>query len=248
MSSTRPKGFTLAEMMVAIAVIAMITGVVITAAGSTSKADLRKSSGIVSGAIRAAYDQAALSGKIWRLVFVIGDPKKNAPSVVRVESSPEVLVYDPETSTLTRALSGSSAGLDWDTFSSANAEGSGFSSLDGPAADALDRVLGTSGKDGAHSGHSDDDDDEEEAKAKSTGFTEAAAAIPIDDDVRVLSVWTEGMDKPTDSGDAYIYFFPNGYTQESIVHLQDDDKRVISVKVSALTGRATVVDGYVEAK
>lgn len=66
--------------------------------------------------------------------------------------------------------------------------------------------------------------------------------------MRVLSVWTEGMDKPTDSGDAYIYFFPNGYTQESIIHLQDDDKRVISVKVSALTGTATVVDGYVEAK
>jgi prepilin-type N-terminal cleavage/methylation domain-containing protein len=245
MKSRRSPGFTLAEMMVTIAVIALVTGVVVTAAGSTSKADLRKSSGVVAGAVRAAYDQAALSGKIYRLAFVIGDPKKNAPSKIRVEASPEVLVFDPETSTLTRALQGSSSeGLDWETFSSANAEGSGFSALDGPAADALDKVLGTSGKNGAHSGHGDDD--EEDAK-EDTGFEAAAATIAIDDDVRILSVWTEGMDKPADAGDVFLYFFPNGYTQDAIIHLQDDDRRVLSVRVAPLTGTATVSEGYLEA-
>jgi len=63
----------------------------------------------------------------------------------------------------------------------------------------------------------------------------------------VLSVWTEGMDKPADSGEAYIYFFPNGYTQDAIVHLQDDERRVISVRVQPLTGQSTITDGYVEA-
>ncbi|MBC7793205.1 MAG: hypothetical protein H7Z43_05830, partial [Clostridia bacterium] len=57
---------------------------------------------------------------------------------------------------------------------------------------------------------------------------------------------TEGMDKPADSGDVFIYFFPNGYTQDAIVHLQNEDHNVISVRLAPLTGRATVTDGYVE--
>lgn len=250
MKTGRSRGFTLAEMMIVLAVVGLVTGVVVTQAGTTSKADLRKSSGVVASAVRAAYDQAALSGQIWRLAFVMGDPKKPEPSKILVEASPEVLVFDPETSTLTRALKGmSSSGIDWATFSSANAEGSGFSSLDGPAADALDKVLGTSGKDGAHSGHGDDDDDEDEEEDpnKTTGFKEAAKAIEIDDDVRILSVWTEGMEKPADSGDAYVYFFPNGYTQDAIIHLQDEGHRVLSVRVAPLTGRATIYEGYLEA-
>ncbi|MBC7794982.1 MAG: hypothetical protein H7Z43_14850, partial [Clostridia bacterium] len=177
-------------MMVTIAVIGLVTGVVVTSAASTSKADLRKSSGIVAGAMRAAYDASALSGKIYRLAFVIGDLKKNSPSKIRVEASPEVLVFDPETSTLTRALQGSGGSIEWESFASTNDSGAGFSALDGPAADALDKVLGTSGKNGAHSGRNDDENDED--KAKETGFVEASSTINVDDDIRVLSVWTEG--------------------------------------------------------
>ncbi len=249
------RGFTLVEMVITVAIVGMVVGVVAVAADNTTRAELRKQSGVVASAMRAAYDSAALSGQIYRLAFVIGDPKKNDKQVIRVEASPELLVFDPETSTLSRALQGSGGGsLSWDEFATMNASTggvdakAGFAALDGPAANAIDKVLGTSGRDGARA-HSRDDDDDEEEEGEDTGFKEAAKTIDVDSDVRLLSIWTEGMDKPNDAGEAYIYFFPNGYTQDAIVHLQtnDDDKRVISIRLAPLTGKPTITDGYVEA-
>jgi general secretion pathway protein H len=244
------RGFTLVEMVIVVAIVAMIVGVAATSVADMSRAALRKMSGIVASAMKAAYDDAALSGKTYRLAFVIGDPKTNAPSVIRVESSKEVLAFDGETSTLGRALQGRSDAIAWDEFATGatSPDGSvGVDSLDGPSADLLDKVLGTVGKNGAHansSAHHRDDDEED--PSKDTGFAEAAKNIDVDDDVRVMSVWTEGMEKPVAEGEAYVYFFPNGYAQDAIVHLQDEDHRVISVKLAALTGMPTIVDGYVE--
>ncbi len=247
------RGFTLVEMVITVAIVGMVVGVVAVGVDNTTRAELRKQSGVVASAMRAAYDSAALSGQIYRLAFVIGDPKKSEKQVVRVEASPELLVFDPETSTLTRALSGSGGGtsLSWDEFATMNASTggddvkAGFAALDGPAANAIDKVLGTGGRDGARANDRDDD----EQAGEDTGFKEVAKPVEVDTDVRLLSIWTEGMDKPADSGEAYIYFFPNGYTQDAIVHLQtnDDDKRVISVRLAPLTGKPTITDGYVEA-
>ncbi|HSI06911.1 MAG: prepilin-type N-terminal cleavage/methylation domain-containing protein [Myxococcota bacterium] len=248
------RGFTLVEMVITVAIVGMVVGVVAVAADNTTRAELRKQSGVVASTMRAAYDSAALSGQTYRLVFAIGDPKKNDKQAIRVEASPEMLVFDPETSTLSRALAGSGGGsLSWDEFATMNAPTggvdakAGFAALDGPAASAIDKVLGTGGRDGARANSRDDDDEEEEGE--DTGFKEAAKTVDVDLDVRLLSIWTEGMDKPVDAGEAYIYFFPNGYTQDAIVHLQtnDDDKRVISIRLAPLTGKPTITDGYVEA-
>lgn len=245
------RGFTLVEMIIAVAIIAMMVGVVAVSVGASARAELRKQSGVVSSAMRAAYDSAALTGQTYRLAFVIGDPKKPAQQVIRVEASPELLVFDPDTSTLTRALAGSHNGaLSWDEFATGagsdddKPKNAGFAALDGPAANAIDKVLGTSGRDGAGANTRHDDDEVDESQ--STGFKEASPPMRIDDEVRLLSIWTEGMDEPLAEGEAYIYFFPNGYTQNAIVHLQtsDDDKLVISVKLAALTGKPTVLEGY----
>ncbi len=187
-------GFTLVEMVIVVAIVAMIVGVAATSVADMSRASLRKTSGIVASAMKAAYDNAALSGLTYRLAFVIGDPKKNEPSKIRVESSKEVLAFDPETSTLARALQGRSDGVQWDEFATGatTADGSqGVDSLDGPSADLLDKVLGTAGQDSSarrsvgsshddagddkpkkKKHHSKDDDDDD--PSKDTGFTEAA--------------------------------------------------------------------------
>ncbi len=247
------RGFTLVEMIIVVAIVAMVVAVVAMAAGNTARSAMRKESGVIASAMRAAYDSAALSGQIYRLAFVIGDPAKPARQAIRVEASPELLVYDPETSTLTRALQGSDSGsLSWDDFSTLNASTggddmkAGFAAMDGPAASAIDKVLGTGGRRGARATQRDDDDDE---KGDDTGFKEAAKTMLVDDDVRLLSLWTEGMDKPLDAGEGYIYFFPNGYTQDAILHLQtnDDYKLVISLRLAPLTGKVTITDGYLEA-
>lgn len=248
------RGFTLVEMIIVIAIVAMAVSIVALAAGNTARSAMRKQSGLIASSMRAAYDSAALSGQIYRLAFVIGDPAKPATQSIRVEASPELLVFDPETSTLTRALQGSqSSSLSWDEFSTMNASTggddvkAGFAAMDGPAANAIDKVLGTGGKRGARATQRDDDDDEE--KGDDTGFKEAAKTMKVDDDVRLLSLWTEGMDKPLDAGEGYIYFFPNGYTQDAILHLQtnDDYKLVISLRLAPLTGKVTITDGYLEA-
>lgn len=46
--------------------------------------------------------------------------------------------------------------------------------------------------------------------------------------------------EPRRSGKGYIYFFPNGYAEHSVVQLTDGDDLIYSVEIEALTGRATV--------
>ena len=79
-----------------------------------------------------------------------------------------------------------------------------------------------------------------------TGGFSAKELVSFAEHVRILDVWTDGMDRPQTDGQAYLYFFPSGYTQDALIHLEDLDNRVFSVKVAALTGKCTIESGYVE--
>ena len=37
-----------------------------------------------------------------------------------------------------------------------------------------------------------------------------------------------------------------GYTQDALIHLEDSERRVFTIKVSPLTGKTEIVDSYVE--
>lgn len=59
------------------------------------------------------------------------------------------------------------------------------------------------------------------------------------------SVWVSHLRDKVESGRAYLYFFPMGYTEDAVIALSDGDD-VYSIKVRGLSGRVTVVKGPVE--
>ena len=51
--------------------------------------------------------------------------------------------------------------------------------------------------------------------------------------------------KPITEGEASIFFFPRGQTQQAHIQLEDEEVEAkYTIKVQPLTGRVTIVDGH----
>ena len=66
--------------------------------------------------------------------------------------------------------------------------------------------------------------------------------------VKFKDVYTEQSEEPITDGVAYTHIFPQGITEKSLVHLEDNNKNQISLIVSNLLGRCSVEGRMIEAK
>ncbi len=64
--------------------------------------------------------------------------------------------------------------------------------------------------------------------------------------VELRSVQTQHDSFEITSGRAVLYFWPGGETENAVVHLGRGDSNGLSVRISALTGRAKIEKGLVE--
>ena len=71
------RGFTLIEMVVALAIVAVLFAAVVIGVGALTGAKAKESATELSGVIRSMYDTANLTGKTCRLVFEL--PESEAP-------------------------------------------------------------------------------------------------------------------------------------------------------------------------
>jgi len=53
-------------------------------------------------------------------------------------------------------------------------------------------------------------------------------------------------EKRTEGDDIFIGFFPTGFVEHAVIHLASDDGRQFSLVIAPLTGKVTVLDGYVD--
>jgi prepilin-type N-terminal cleavage/methylation domain-containing protein len=77
-------------------------------------------------------------------------------------------------------------------------------------------------------------------------LTKKKRSLPIG--VKFKDVYTEQSEDPITEGIAYTHIFPQGLTEKSLVHLEDNDRNSISLIVSNLLGRAMVEGRFIEAK
>jgi len=225
----RARGFTLLEVIITVVIVAIASAVILPAVSNQTRADLRKSANIVCGAVREAYDEATLTGRTYRLRF---DVKK---SIIHVDATEKILNFDNGTQGFVEEAQAGRGDLvnpmamPLPPEGSHSAEEKDSKKSDNPATSLL--KLNDAGKGGSES-----------------SFQPAGPDIALESSVRVLDLWTEGMSAPASEGELFILFFPQGETQEAIIHLQDEDKRVFAIKIAPLTGKTTIVDHYVEAK
>jgi len=86
------RGFTLVELMIVVAVVALLAAAVVPAVSSISGADARRSAGELAGSLRSLFDTAALRHVTCRMVLDLGERSfgaECAPGVVGVARDPE---------------------------------------------------------------------------------------------------------------------------------------------------------------
>ena len=227
----RQRGFTLIEVVIALGILALLTSIALPGLNNISRPELRKTSRMLMGLIRSTYDSAALSGRMHRIVFNIEESK------ITVESTGATLAIDTESNALVTASSELSKMTE--SFMMPFGESLDLGGVDSASQDdvsegpgnAIQGLFGMGTLMGGGSAES---------------FEPTADVFEIPSGVKILDVWTQNMQQPRVEGEASLYFFPNGFTQDALIHVENEGGQVFTVKVAALTGKTRIFAEYVE--
>ncbi|HZI09267.1 MAG TPA: prepilin-type N-terminal cleavage/methylation domain-containing protein [Myxococcus sp.] len=228
------RGLTLIEISIAIIIVALLFSAAVMGIGSITGAKARGSAGELAGTIRSLYDSAALRGKTCRMVFEIPDPK----------SEDEPTKYHAEC-----AEAGVTTARDRDTaLREQNREREQEARRGGTAAPGEQRrnYLVSSGSDLPSAQELlEGEKSRVESAARFSSFTSEEVPVrELPPDVKV-SVWTRQQREPVESGVAYLYFFPQGYTEKAFVFVRQGDN-VWTLDVQPLTGKVQIANEALE--
>lgn len=226
----RAPGFTMIEMVVALGIVAVLFAAVVIGVGALTGAKAKESATELSGVIRSMYDTANLTGKTCRLVFELPSEKDESGAVT----------YHAEC-----AKSGLTAAKNReDELKDARQEASNKKKKD--KLDADDKRFRRA-------------DDEapslQELMAREKARVEDAAKfsnytseeIPVrtlPSSVRVW-VWSKALKAPVKSGPAFLYFFPQGFTERAQIYVRQGSN-VWTLSVSPLTGKVAAASEELE--
>lgn len=238
----RQRGFTLIEIIVAVAILALMALVVVPALGNLTRLDLRRGGHQLAANLRRAFDESALTGRTYRVTFHM-PPAANAPAASKEAKDVPPIVVEASDGGMT--FSGRSGALE--LADDANAledpqlssfenyfEGSGLATAPPPdtatgsaAGETLKAMFGINRL----------------AKAGNKAQFQPEGQITLPVGIRVSAVWVNGMQESVSFGDASLLFFPAGYTQNAIVYLADTNGNTVSVALEAMTGKSEMTDG-----
>lgn len=227
----RERGMTLIEVSIALGIAAVLFAAVTISLGAITGAKAKASAAELAGVIRSLYDTAALSGKTCRLVFELADPK-DEQGVTR---------YHAEC-----AAGNITTSRDRDEM---------LREADRAREDEKRGNTRKSDPRRKYSGGSDDMPGLDEILKQEEGRVEDAARFSsftseelkpreLPSDVSV-SVWTRHQREPADKGVAYLYFFPQGFTEKAHVYVKQGDN-VWTLAVSPLTGKVEIAGEALE--
>lgn len=239
-SDPHARGFTLVEVCVAVAIMALATAVVIPSLNNLTRADLRRGARALSSTIRSAYAEAALTGEVQRIVFTLGDLEKHrlpdAPPIepIRLEQADAALQFDGQAGALVAAadLPNGIDSLGPSPFDVAAGKAPAASAdANRPRERTAFEAFGAVNQLG---------------RAEAEAHFQPKGALRLPSTVRVTDILVEGMTTAMVEGEAALVFFGHGTTQDATLHLADGGQSVMTLKVQALTGRVEILDGYVE--
>jgi len=219
-------GFTLIEMTITLAVVAVLMSAAVIGVGALTGAEARSAAGALAGAAQALFDQAALSGKTCRLVFELPSERAEKQNVVYRAECAEGAVTTARDRDL--ALRSANAAAD--------------------EAQRRDPRILTGGGTGATPSLEEllsAERQRVEAAGAFSAYTNAVIEpreLPSSVD---LEVWVRGQSGYTIEGLAMLYFFPQGYTEKAQVRFtQGDDSWTLVLE--PLTGKVRVVPEALE--
>jgi len=224
MTARAPRGMTLIELTVALGIIVVLFAAVVFGVGALTGAKAKEAASEMAGTIRALYDSAALSGRTCRLVFELPQEREEDGAVSwRAEC----------------AKGGVTAGAKRDD--------------ELRAANDVDRRRGRNKVDEDDARFRPLTDDRQptvqELQAREQARVEEAAkfsSFSSDDVVEhqlpsnvTVEVWTQKQRQTVKHGTAYLYFFPQGYTERAQVWVRQGSN-TWTLTISPLTGKTVI--------
>ncbi|HEX8706509.1 MAG TPA: prepilin-type N-terminal cleavage/methylation domain-containing protein [Myxococcaceae bacterium] len=217
------RGLTLIEIMIALLIAVVLFAAVVMSVGAITGSKAKASASELAGVIRSLYDTAALSGKTCRLVFEIPGPKSEDATKYRAECAAAGVTTSRDRET---ALRDENQARD-DEKRRGKDERRNFRSSSGSGEPSIQELM-------------EQEQNRVEQAARFSEYTaEEVAPRELPGGVGV-SVWTRHQKTAVEQGVAYLYFFPQGYTEKAHVYVRQGDN-VWTLTVSPLTGKVTVV-------
>lgn len=213
-------GLTLIELTVALGIIVVLFAAVVFGVGALTGAKAKEASTELAGTIRALYDTAALSGRTCRLVFTLPQPRDEETGVTwRAECAKAGATVNAKRDEELRE-----ARADKDLVK----DDARFRRMDSDSAPTLQQLQ-------------EQEKDRVEQAAKFSDFSsEDVVEKKLPANVKI-EVWTQKQKEPAKSGVAYLYFFPQGYTERAQVWVRQGDN-VWTLSISPLTGKTRIFD------
>ncbi|PZR08869.1 MAG: prepilin-type cleavage/methylation domain-containing protein [Archangium gephyra] len=220
MSTLRSRrGMTLIEIVVALMIVAVLFAAVTFGVGALTGAKAQEASTELAGTIRALYDTAALSGRTCRLVFDLPEEKNEEGAVKwRAECAKGGVTATSKRDDELKELRAKTKDKVKDDKR--------FRRLDDDSAPTLQQLQ-------------EQEKDRVEEAAKFSDFSsEDVVEKTLPSNVRV-EVWTQKQRQPAKTGTAYLYFFPQGYTERAQVWVRQGDN-AWTLTISPLTGKTKI--------
>ena len=228
--STRSRGMTLIEMSIALGIAAVLFAAVTVSVGSITGAKAKASAAELAGTIRSLYDTAALSGKTCRLVFELPQARDEqgvtsyraecaAGNVTTARDRDELLRADE------RAIDDKKKG-------------------NAPRDSRRNYTRGPDGQPGLDELMAQEESRVDNAARFSEFTAEEIKPQKLPSGVQ-LSVWTRHQREPAVEGVAYLYFFPQGFTEKAQVYVRQGEN-VWTLVLSPLTGKVDIAGEELE--
>ncbi len=224
------RGLTFIELLIAFGVIGVLVSGAVLGVGALTGTKAKASAAELAGVIRALYDSAALSGKTCRLVFELPSARIDEPTRYWAECA---------AGNITTARNRDEALREEQA-----AKRPGRLSSQPQAARPLQPSTGSVYQPSLQDLMSQERERVEAAARYSVYTAPEIQPRQLPPSVRI-SVWTKQQRQAVSNGTAYLYFFPQGFTERAMVFVSQGSN-TWTISVQPLTGKAVIVADQLE--
>jgi prepilin-type N-terminal cleavage/methylation domain-containing protein len=207
-------GFSLVEVLVVVAIIAVAAAGTSVAVGALTRSNLRSACMKILAASRYAYNRAIVQGTTVRVLLSAEDAGPHTITLQEAHGDIVLAATDDPTREDMRDDGQDTAAVDPWEAARAGLE------------DALEPTLGSTSFG--------------PIKGMEGEVLERFKTQPIGDNIKIHRMYLPHEPDPRDRGKGSIYFFAGGMTEHAVIQLRDTDDRIYSVELQPLTGRGKV--------
>jgi prepilin-type N-terminal cleavage/methylation domain-containing protein len=214
-------GFTLFEIIIAIAVVGLIMGIAVSGMDRYLETEMKAASNKLASTVRYVYNKAATEGLYVRMVFDLSE------HTYWVEATTDPVKVEKQ-----------------DAGSSARARGGKDKKKDQKEDEDASK---TEGDETRTKGMFDEDANKIKPKEVVFGAIDSFLLKPtkLPDGIFFKDIYVEHLIFPADGGKVSIFFFPNGYVEEAVINLRDEGDEInYSLKTNPVSGRVNIENFY----